>query len=518
MRLTQALHKAKQECPERTATVCGSRRQTYAQLHDRTARLAAGLRALGVQPGDRVGVLSGNTDRFVETYYAVWWLGAIINPVNVRLSAEEVGFVLEDSDTRVLLVDDPFLPLLNAARQRTGVLRHVIYLGSDHLPDGLVDGRSLVTGAEPAEDVGHGDGKPAALFYTGGTTGRAKGVVLTHAGLYATTLASSCVASREPGVACLHALPMFHVGGLAVVLQAMTYADTQIMLPAFDIGKFLELIENERVVEAALVPTMIKRLVDHPELGQRDLSSLKRLFYGASPIDATLLEQTIARFPGVALTQFYGMTETAGIITALPPPCHGADARAKGQHRAAGRPIPCVELRILGAGGQEAAPGVVGEILVRGPGVMQGYWNRAEETQKALVDGWMHTGDGGYLDTDGLLFIVDRLKDVIVSGGENVYSVEVENAILALDGIDQCAVVGVPDDDWGERVHAAVVLRPGAEVDAARIIQHCKGLIAGYKCPRSVEFRTEMPVSGAGKLLKYKLREPFWAQRSRSIA
>lgn len=518
MRLTQALHKAKQEYPERTATVCGTRRQTYAELHDRVARLAAGLRTLGVQPGDRVGVLSGNTDRFVEAYYGVWWGGAVINPVNVRLSAEEVAFVLEDSATHILLVDEPFLPLLEAACERTKVLRHVVYLGDDRTPEGLVDGRSLVNRAEPAEDAGRGKEQPAALFYTGGTTGRAKGVVLTHSGLYATTLASNCVASREPGVACLHALPMFHVGGLAVVLQAMIYADTQVMLPAFDVGTFLELIERERVVEAALVPTMIKRLIDHPELGCRDLSSLKRLFYGASPIDVTLLEQTIARFPGVALTQFYGMTETAGIITALPPLCHGADGRAKGQQRAAGRPIPCVEVRIMGSGGQEAAPGVVGEIVVRGPGVMQGYWNRSEETQKVLIDGWMHTGDGGYLDSDGLLFIVDRLKDVIVSGGENVYSVEVENAILALDGIEQCAVVGVPDEDWGERVHAAVVLRPGVAIDATRIILHCKGLIAGYKCPRSVEFRTEMPVSGAGKLLKYKLREPFWAERSRGVA
>jgi len=518
MYLTQWLHKAHRENPQRIATVCGTRRQTYAQLHARVGQLAGALQGLGAAPGERIAVLSGNTDRCLEAFHGVWWMGGILHPINSRLSAEEIVFVLQDSDTRLLLVDDPFVPLLAAVCERMVQPLTMIYIGDGVTPPGLLDYHTLIRDVAAIDDVWRGGEQPAALFYTGGTTGRAKGVVLSHAGLYASTLASICVAARAPAAVCLHALPMFHVGGLAVVLQAVVGACTQVMLPAFDPAAFLELIEREHVEEAALVPTMIRRVIDCPAFGARDLSSLRRLFYGASPIDATLLEQTVERLPNVALMQFYGMTETSGIAVGLPHWCHAAEGRAQDFHLAAGLPTPCTEVRIVDHDGVELATGAIGEIHVRGPGVMLGYWNLPEQTAQALHQGWMHTGDAGYLGENGLLYVVDRLKDMIVSGGENVYSAEVESAILSLDGIEQCAVVGVPDQDWGERVHAVLVLRPGAEVDAARIIAHCKSLIAGYKCPRSVEFRDELPMSGAGKLLKYKLREVHWQGRSRRVA
>ena len=518
MHLTQALHKARRENPDRTAVVCGARRTSYAGLGDRVERLAGALHKLGVQAGDRVAMLGPNTDRFLEVCYASWWAGAILTPVNCRWSVEEIAFSLVDSGTRVLVVDDPFAAMLPALRERVPALEALVYVGAGETPKGMLAGESLIAEAEPVADAHRQGDDAAVLFYTGGTTGRSKGVLLSHGGLYTTTLASISIGQRAPGIVCLHALPMFHVGGLAVVLQAMAAQDTQVMLPMFDPAVFVDLIERERVVEAALVPTMIRRLIDHPALAGRALDSLERLYYGASPIDGTLLEQTIARLPHVGLTQFYGMTETSGIAVALPAWCHGAESRALGRHLAAGLPTACMEVRIATPDGTERARGEIGEVWLRGPGVMRHYWNLPEATAQALHEGWMRTGDGGYVDADGLLYIVDRLKDMIVTGGENVYSTEVENAVLSLPGVAQCAVLGVPDDGWGERVHAVLVLQPGATVDAAAVIAHCKRLIAGYKCPRSVEFRAELPLSGAGKLLKYKLREAYWEGQARRVA
>jgi acyl-CoA synthetase (AMP-forming)/AMP-acid ligase II len=518
MQLTQALHKARREQPDRIAVVCGHRRTTYSALAHRVARLAGALHSLGVKPGDRVGILGSDSERYREFYYAIWWVGAVSTPVNCRWSSAEIAFSLEDCGMQLLVVDDPFTTMLPALHEQVPALKTIIYAGHGTAPDGALRYDALLADAEPLDDVNRGGADPAALFYTGGTTGRAKGVLLSHGGLYTATLGSLVVSDRSPGAVCLHALPLFHVGGLIVMLQAMTGQSTQVMLPAFDPAIFLELIERERVSEAALVPTMIKRVVDHPALIQRDLSSWKRLYYGASPIDATLLEQLIERLPNLALTQYYGMTETSAIVAALPDWCHQSEGRARGCHRAAGFPTPSAEMRVVGPHGEELASGEIGEVCLRGPGVMLGYWNQPELTAQAVQDGWMRTGDGDYLDADGLLHIVDRLKDMIVSGGENVYSVEVENAILSLTGVAQCAVIGVPDPDWGERVHAVLVLQPGAEVDAKAVIDHSKSLIAGFKCPRSVEFRSEMPISGAGKLMKYKLREPYWSTQSRSVA
>ena len=518
MHLTQALHKARREHPDRAAVVCAERRTSYAEFGERVERVAGALRRLGVQAGDRVALLGLNTDRCLEACYATWWAGAVLAPVNCRWSVEEIAFSLIDSGTRVLVVDDPFAPLVAALRARVPELDTVIHVGDAAPPEGALSGEALIAEASPVADARRQGDDAAVLFYTGGTTGRSKGVLLSHAGLYTTTLASISIGQRASGIVCLHALPMFHVGGLAVVLQAMAAQDTQVMLPAFDPAAFLDLIERERVVEAALVPTMIRRLIDHPALAGRTLDSLERLYYGASPIDGTLLEQTIARLPHVGLTQFYGMTETSGIAVALPAWCHGEESRAKGSHLAAGLPTACMEVRIVAPDGAECARGEVGEVWLRGPGVMLRYWNLPEATAQALQDGWMRTGDGGRVDVDGLLYIVDRLKDMIVTGGENVYSTEVENAVLSLPGVAQCAVLGVPDDDWGERVHAVLVLQPGASVDAAAVTAHCRRLIAGYKCPRSVEFRAELPVSAAGKLLKYKLREAYWKGRARQVA
>jgi acyl-CoA synthetase (AMP-forming)/AMP-acid ligase II len=354
-------------------------------------------------------------------------------------------------------------------------------------------------------------------MYTGGTTGLSKGVMLSHANLYINALSAVAAVARPAGAVGLVVAPFFHVAGCGLALQMMQRLVTQVVVPMFDEAAVLQAIQAERVTETFLVPTMIRRLIEHPRFAEFDLSSLGMLLYGAAPMDVALLDQAMRALPRAEFCQAYGMTELAPTISVLLPADHRPGPDQARRLRSAGRPVPIAEVRIVDGQGRELPPGAVGEISARGPMVMRGYWNKPLETAAALRDGWMHTGDGGYMDADGYLYVVDRLKDMIVTGGENVYSAEVENALAQLPQVSMCAVIGVPDDKWGERVHAVVVLRAGAELDEAAVLSHCRDLIAGYKCPRSVEFRTELPLSPAGKLQKFLLREPFWAGRERRV-
>jgi long-chain acyl-CoA synthetase len=291
------------------------------------------------------------------------------------------------------------------------------------------------------------------------------------------------------------------------------------MIQGFTPEGVMAAVQSERVTDVLLVPTMIQMLVDHPAIGSYDLSSLKNIVYGASPISEAVLARAIAALPNVHFTQAYGMTELSPIATLLHWNEHIGEGRAKGRHRAAGRATLGCEVRIVDAGDEPVPYGTVGEIVVRGDNVMMGYWERPEETAKAVIDGWMHTGDGGYMDEHGFVFVVDRVKDMIISGGENIYSIEVENAITQHPAVAQCAVIGIPDERWGELVHAVVVTKPGAKVPANELIEFCKTLIAGYKCPRSVEIsENPLPLSGAGKVLKRDLRKPFWESRERRVS
>jgi long-chain acyl-CoA synthetase len=296
-------------------------------------------------------------------------------------------------------------------------------------------------------------------------------------------------------------------------------AGANAFIKTFSPEALAQAIERDRVTHTLLVPTMIQMFVDHPGIAARDLSSLQHITYGASPISEALLDRAMARLPGVRFTQGYGMTELSPIATVLLPEQHVGAGRAKGRHRSGGRAAIGVEVRIVDADDRPVPAGTVGEIAVRGDNVMMGYWNRPEETAKAVIDGWMHTGDGGYMDEDGFVYIVDRIKDMIVTGGENVYSTEVENVVAQHPGVLQCAVIGIPDKQWGEAVHAVVVVKTGTTLDAADLIAFCKDRIGSYKCPRSVDVRTDpLPMSGAGKILKRELRRPFWENQGRQVA
>lgn len=515
--ITQSIHRAMQQSPQRIATIAYGRRKTYAEFVGRVQRLAGGLRGLGVRKGDRVGILSLNSDRYLEVFMAVFWLGAAINPANTRWSAKELSFSFTDCETTQLFVDDAHLPLMDEVRAESHTLREVIYVGEGACPAGMLDYEQLIAQSDPVDDVYASDSDLAAVFYTGGTTGFPKGVQLSHGSLLGAAL-NRLAMGWLVGPVYLHAAPVFHLAGAMGVWWQFIAGGTHVLLPTFNALRFMETVQSEHVTDTLLVPTMIQMVLDHPEFSRFDLTSLKFMVYGASPIAETLLDRLSAAFPQLALMQGYGMTELSGCVSYLPPYYHMAEGRTRGKLRSAGRAAPLAEIRIVGPDGSELPRGTVGEIAARGMSAMMGYWNRPTDNASTLRDGWVHSGDGAYMDEEGFIFIVDRMKDMVVSGGENVYSAEVENAILKHPAIASCAVIGIPSEKWGESVHAVVVLRPGQEVSEADLIAHCKTLIAGYKCPRSVEVRTELPLSGAGKIQKNKLRERYWAQHGRQVA
>jgi len=517
LQLTQALHRNIRHRPADIAYVDDHGRRSWAEFGNRAARLAAALASLAAAKGDRIGILALNGGIYLETMLAAWWLGSAINPVNIRWSVAEIAYSLDDCDTGILLIDESFAPLAPELRARSKALKTLIYTGPGPVPDGMLSYETLIAETPPMADTETGGESLAGVFYTGGTTGNPKGVMLTHNGLLSNTLGALLEEPFAEDETILIAAPLFHLAGACIFLRAFTRGCGTVLLPGFNAAATLRAIATERVTFTLLVPTMIQMLVDHPDLPNHDLSSLRRIMYGASPIGEGLLLRAMARLPAASFIQSYGLTETSGPFTILPARYHTPEGRTPDRLRAAGRPFWGMELRIVDPDGNPVPPGQVGEIAARGPGIMPGYWQKPEQTAAALRHGWLHSGDAGYMDEEGFLFIVDRVKDMIVSGGENVYSTEVESAISKHPDVAACAVFGIPSEKWGEAVHAVVVLKDGAEATGEAIRAHCKTLIAGYKCPGTVEFRDALPVSGAGKTLKHVLREPFWKGRDRRV-
>jgi long-chain acyl-CoA synthetase len=514
MSTTYGLHRALLLSRNKTAVLFEDRSRTWTELGERVARLAGALQKLGIKRGDPVAVLMLNQDRYLELYFAVAWAGAVIVPLNIRWSALEIEDAMRDCRPVAIVTDAAFAKMSGEIAKKIAGLK-LIYADDaaiENLPAGTLNYEQMLEAAAPIADAEVADDDLAGIFYTGGTTGRSKGVMLSHRNLVGNARNMLAEGLAGPDSVYLHVAPMFHLANAAAMYLHFLAGGKHGAVRAFAPAAVAQAIEKFKVTHMLLVPTMIQMLVDHPGIEDHDLSSLRSVIYGASPMNEAVMERAMRKLPKVEFSQAYGMTELSPCATVLPWQDHLGEGRAKGRHRSGGRPTYMVDVRVVDANDQPVPSGVVGEIA------MMGYWERPEETAKAVVDGWMHTGDGGYMDEDGYVYIVDRMKDMIISGGENVYSAEVENCVAQHPAVAQCAVIGIPSEQWGEAVHAVVMRKPGAAVTQDDIIGFCKERIAGYKCPRSVEIQDEMlPMSGAGKILKRELRTPFWQGKERKV-
>ena len=486
---------------------------TYAEHGSRVLRLADGIRQLGVKRDDRFAVLSLNSPRFEELYHAGLLGAGVVNPLNLRFAPRELTHVLADSATKVVFVDEVFAPVIDAVREAAGV-QTVVLMGQGDAPhdvlyEDLIGSGEEVVPAEPDED------DPAMLMYTGGTTGLPKGVLLTQRAMMLTLYHIQMGVRLEREDVFLAQVPMFHAASMGAILGTPNAGGRLVTVPYFDPAVVLDAVETHQTTNSIMVPTMIAMMFAHEAYRPERFASMVRMTYGASPMPRTVLARLQAEQPQIALYQGYGMTESAALVSVLMPEDH-----ARGDHvlQSAGRPVAGTVVSIQDEKGTELAVGEIGEVCMRGGQFMQEYWRKPEETAEAFRGGWYHSGDAGRLDAEGYLYLVDRTKDMIVTGGENVYSTEVEQAVGAHPAVAQVAVIGVPDDVWGEAVHAIVVLHPGHAATQAELIEHAKGLIAGYKVPKAVTFREEpLPLSGAMKVLKRELRAPYWAGSERAV-
>lgn len=519
MGLTEPVHRAAFSTPDKPATIFGTRSRSWAEFKDRIARLASGLAALGVKPGEPVAILALNSDRYLEYYYAAWWLGAVVVPMNIRWSVIENAYSLNDSGAKTLFVDQQFAPLVPQIQAEASGLDTLIYLDDENLPEGMLAYEALIEDNQPIADARKSGEDLAGIFYTGGTTGFPKGVLLPHRSLWFNGMVIAKLIETSEDTKYLHAAPMFHLADGAASLGTTMVGGTHVIIPMFTPGGVTDAIGTHAITHALLVPTMIGMLLQSSSYAPEHLSSLKNLVYGGSPIPEGILRRLIAELPWVGLINAYGQTEMAPAISALAPKHHVLGGPHADRFKSVGQVAPGVEIRIVGEDGNDVPRGEVGEILARSPGSMQGYHNKPEQTAATLNNGWVKTGDGARMDKDGFLFIVDRVKDMVITGGENVFSAEVENAVSTYPGVIQVAVIGIPDERWGEAVHAVIVTEGGQELDEPAITEHCRSQLANYKLPRSFEFRAEpLPLSGAGKVLKRELRKPHWDGHRTSVS
>jgi acyl-CoA synthetase (AMP-forming)/AMP-acid ligase II len=489
---------------------CGTGALTYAELDDRSNRLAQVLLSAGVRTGDRVAHLDRTAPEVVELLFATGKIGAVTVPLNWRLAGAELQTIVADAGCAVLIAGPGYREVAREIAAAVPRRVEVIETGEDY--EGRLESHS-------GDDPGHrgGANDVAVQMYTSGTTGLPKGVLTTQRNLAAAYL-SADVWSFDSRSISLTPLPMFHIGGIGWAYLGLVNGATTILVSEFDAVEVIDQLERERVTNAVFVPTILQMLAAVPGAAERDFSSLRSIAYGASPITTPVLRAALRTFR-CPLFGVYGLTETTGGVVQLRPEDHDADGARQHLLRSAGRPLPWVEMRIADpVGGLDCGVDQVGEVWLRAPNVMAGYYNRPTETAAALTpDGWLRTGDGGYRDEDGYLFLTDRIKDMIVSGGENIYPVEVEEVLAQHPGVGDVAVIGVPDERWGETVMALVVLAPDAVLDSGELVAFARERLAGYKLPRSVEFVAELPRSAAGKVLKRELRARYGSAPARPV-
>ncbi|GGB53278.1 long-chain-fatty-acid--CoA ligase [Blastomonas aquatica] len=503
--------------PDKTALIQDDEALSYAKLDDLVCRSVAALRASGIGKGDRVAFLGLNSIDYVILLIAALRIGAVTVAVNWRLVPREIAYIVKDAGARLLLTQRAVLDNALAVRDEAGL--ETILLG-----DGVFEGRpafrAWVQGFAPDRSLADlADGDVAVQLYTSGTTGHPKGALLTHGSLAASLSQGKKIgedwAAWLPSDVSLVAMPLFHIGGTAWVMQTLNGGGTGVILAQPDVALIIAAVQRHGITKMFAVPAVLNMVLNHPDAVGADFSSMRVLPYGASPIPLDVLSRSMRMFPNAQFVQMYGATETSGTIVYLPPEDH--DVAGTPRMAGCGKPFPDVKLRIVGEDGEDRAVGEVGEVWVRAPLVMAGYHNLADANASAFVDGWYRTGDAAYVDADGYLYLFDRVKDMIVSGGENIYPAEVENALHHHPAVRDCAVIGVPDARWGEAVKAIVVLKPDETAEESGLIAFAREHIAGFKCPKSVDFVDELPRNPSGKVLKKELRKLYWQEGARQI-
>jgi fatty-acyl-CoA synthase len=507
---------AEQQFPGKIAVVCGDHRFTYAEFAERASRLAGALCDAGINRGDRVAFLSLNCHRLLEAYYGVPEAGAVLLPLNVRLAPNELAHILNDAGAKLLFLQQEFLPLVDSFRQNLRSIQKFVVLDSSPqapwlFPRNYEDMLAAAT-PYPLDIMQFDENSLAELFYTSGTSANPKGVMLTHRNVYLHAL-SVCVTFRTKADAVqLHTIPLFHANGWGAAHSVTLVGGRHVMLARFTCAEVFKLIEHERVDSLHLVPIMAAALVNSPDRQKYDLSSLQWISIGGAASSPTLVRQMEQAF-GCECFAGYGLTETAPVLSTarMKPQVQLEGERRYATQAMTGYAIPGVELRVVDRKGEDVPRDgkAMGEIVARGDGVMQGYWQQPAETAHALRRGWFHTGDMATIDENGNILIIDRMKDIIISGGENISSLEVENAILAHPGVYEAAVIPIPDDKWGEVPKALVVAKPGSNVIETELLEFCRSRIAHYKCPCSIEFVESLPKTATGKVLKKRLREQY---------
>ena len=517
MPLDELLPKAVRLYPEKEAIVCGNIRMNYRAFAKRVWRLSQGLIGLGMKRNDRIAIIHENSNEFLEVYLAAAHLGVILVPLNFRLSAKELVMILNDSETRVLISQGGFHDKVNEAFPSVPTIEKVIWTQADVEPSGpnelMYESFLAAQSADPPPDQAIRDDDVAHLYYTSGTTGRPKGVMLTHQNVKSHALGAIAEFQLTDCDNWFHVAPLFHLAD-AWATFAITWAGGKhVILPSFDALDVMKLIQREKITISNLIPTMLNMMVNHPDVDNFDYSSLRVLLSGGAPIAPETVRKIIEAFK-CDYIQTYGMTETSPYLTVSILKKHLKDLPWEEQLKfkaKTGREFVNVSLRVIDDQGNDVAEDdrQVGEIIVKGDTVTPGYWNLPEETDVAIKDGWLYTGDLAVIDPEKYVNIVDRKKDMILTGGENVYSTEVENVLYMHEHVLEAAVIGVPDKHWGETVKACVVLKEGCEVTEEEIILFCKKDLAHFKAPKSVDFLDALPKTGSGKIYKKGLRDPY---------
>jgi len=527
------LRYAREQFPNNVGVVCGDERFTYAQFSDRAARLSGALQAAGTQTGDRIAFLSTNCHRLLEAYYGVLEAGCVLLPLNVRLAPAELAFVLNDSKARFLFLEKQFLPLVEAFRSEVPAIEHFYLLDgwpqADWLEPQSYDELIAAAASVLCNFMDVDEDALAELFYTSGTSDTPKGVMLTHRNIYLHALSAivggqtsrATLGKTSCDTVLLHTIPLFHANGWGTAHSITVVGGTHVMVHHFVTTDIFRLIEREKATSCSLVPTMANALLNCPERPKYDLSSLRTIMIGGAASSPTLVREVEQKL-GCTCISGYGLTETSPVL-AVSPMKKGMqwdkDERYAGQARA-GYAIPGVELRVVDAQGNDVPHDgeTVGEVVARGDVVMDGYWKRPDASLAVMEGGWFHTGDMATIDRDNYVLIVDRKKDMIVSGGENISSIEVEKVLAAHPNVYEAVVIPVPDDKWGEVPKALVVLKPGTQLAEAELLDFCRSHLSHYKCPHSVEFLESLPKTGTGKLLKRELRKKYAAKESSPVS